>query len=164
LENINEYEFSLFREKFVEHRFIGEILELFWKKGIFDVEVLKSEIDNAGYDLVITYNNITNYIQLKSSLKRSKTSQQKVNIKLADKKNSSVIWIIIDDKDEGINFEYRIFIPKKNEMDNFRTAKHVKGNAEGVKKERPNIKIVKKAQFEEVSLDEIIKKLFKVKK
>jgi hypothetical protein len=164
MKNKNDYEFSLFREKFVEHRFLAEILELFWKKGIFDVEVLKSEIDNAGYDLIITYNNITNYIQLKSSLKRAKTSQQKVNIKLADKKHSSVIWVIIDDKDETIEFEYRIFIPKKNEMDNFETAKHSKGNAEGVKKERPNIKIVKKAQFEEVSLDGIIKKLFKVKK
>ena len=43
---------STLRERIVEHVFVGEALRTLWRRGITDVEVLRSEFDAHGYDLV----------------------------------------------------------------------------------------------------------------
>ncbi len=45
--------YSKLRESIVEHTFVGELLSCLWRMKIYDVEVLRSEVDSAGYDLVI---------------------------------------------------------------------------------------------------------------
>jgi hypothetical protein len=43
----------------------------------------------------------------------------------------------------------------------FPVAKHTKGNAQGVKAERPNIRVLKRAVFEQVaSIPELVRRLF----
>jgi hypothetical protein len=45
---------STLRERIVEHAFVGDALRLLWRNGVVDVEVLRSEFDAHGYDLVMT--------------------------------------------------------------------------------------------------------------
>lgn len=42
---------SSYREMLLEHLFVGELLKLLWLSGIHDIEVLKPQVDDAGYDL-----------------------------------------------------------------------------------------------------------------
>jgi len=51
---LDHSEHSTLRELIVEHLFIGEGLRKFWRCGITDVEVARSEIDAFGYDLVMS--------------------------------------------------------------------------------------------------------------
>ncbi len=46
---------STLRERIVEHVFVGETLRTLWQLGVTDVEVLRSEFDAGGYDLVMSY-------------------------------------------------------------------------------------------------------------
>ena len=52
------YEHSSFREKLIEHLFIGEMLKLSWLKDDCQLEVMKLEVDNAGCDIVLEENNV----------------------------------------------------------------------------------------------------------
>lgn len=52
--NINMHSLhSTLRERIVEHVFVSEALRTIWRRGITDVEVLRSEVDAHGYDLVM---------------------------------------------------------------------------------------------------------------
>ena len=46
---------STLREQIVEHVFMGDALRRLWQLGMTDVEVLRSEFDAGGYDLVMSY-------------------------------------------------------------------------------------------------------------
>jgi hypothetical protein len=46
---------SRHREKVVEHLLIGEVLREMWCRNHTNVEVLKPEVDAAGYDIVLSY-------------------------------------------------------------------------------------------------------------
>lgn len=43
---------STLRERIVEHVFIGDALRRLWQREVRDVEILRSEFDAGGYDLV----------------------------------------------------------------------------------------------------------------
>ena len=45
---------STLREQIVEHVFVGDVLRRLWQRGVTDVEVLRSEFDAGGYDLVVS--------------------------------------------------------------------------------------------------------------
>lgn len=64
---------SVLREIVLEHFFVGEVLKRLWQKRIFDVEILRSEFDAGGYDLVLSRGEIVRHIQLKSRLVSSST-------------------------------------------------------------------------------------------
>lgn len=44
---------STLRERIIEPVFVGDALRLLWRRNITDVEVLRSEFDAHGYDLVM---------------------------------------------------------------------------------------------------------------
>ena len=52
------FEHSSFREKLIEHLFIGEMLKLSWLKDDCQFEGMKLEVDNAGCDIVLEENNV----------------------------------------------------------------------------------------------------------
>ena len=52
------------REKLIEHVFISEILQESWFVREQPLEVLKSEVDAYGYDLVLECNGVTRHILL----------------------------------------------------------------------------------------------------
>jgi hypothetical protein len=89
------YLHSSLREKIVEHVFVGEALRVLWGRGEFDVEVLRSEFDAHGYDLIMGRGKIVRHIQLKTGV-RGKPGQVSIASALADKPSGCVIWIQVD--------------------------------------------------------------------
>jgi hypothetical protein len=61
--------YSSLREKIVEHIFVGEVLRALWRRGIYNLEVMRSEFDAHGYDLVMVRGNIIRHIQFKTSIR-----------------------------------------------------------------------------------------------
>ena len=143
-------EHSSYREKLIEHLFIGELLKLSWKNGDCQLEVSKPDVDNSGYDIIAEQHGVLRHIQLKASYIGGKTAKQKVHIKLAEKPAGCVIWVYFnaDTLDLG---PFLYFGSGLNEalpnIENARIGKHTKGNQDGVKAERPNIRDINKGEF-----------------
>ncbi|MGD8586877.1 MAG: hypothetical protein PVJ75_16120 [Chloroflexota bacterium] len=89
---------SSFREKLIEHLFVGELLKLSWKAGPCSLEIAKPEVDCQGYDIVAEENGVIRHIQLKASYHDATTAQQKVHIALASKPSGCIIWIYFDEE------------------------------------------------------------------
>ncbi len=158
--------YSSYREMLLEHLFAGAIMKHLWLKGYSRLELLKSQVDDSGYDLVLEANNVVRHIQLKSSHAGSSTQQVNVNIGLAKKPSGCIVWMSFDPF--TLEFDHFLWFggdagePLPNLCD-FRIAKHAKGNAQGVKLERPNIRIVPKSRFEKLDgIEDIVGKLFGV--
>ena len=157
-------EHSSFREKLVEHLFVGELLKLAWRYDSCDVEVASPEVDNAGYDLIAEANGVIRHIQLKASFIGSSTARQKLHLRLADKPSGCVIWIYLD----GDTLELGPFLffgdaPGRPlpALTDARVAKHTKGNKSGHKAERPNIRVINKGQFKRFdTMEEVYSALF----
>ena len=141
---------SSYREKLIEHLFIGELLKISWADGSCPLEIGKPEVDNAGYDIIAEANGIIRHIQLKTSHIGSRTSSQKVHIKLAEKPSGCVVWIHFNEKTLALG-PYYFFGSLRGEplsdISDARVARHTKGNKTGYKAERPNIRIVSKGKF-----------------
>ncbi len=155
---------SAHREKLVEHLVLGEVLKASWLAGQKELEVLKPEVDAAGYDVLIEAGGIVRYVQLKSSFRGSRTSRQNVHSKLAEKPGGCVLWVFFDrDTLELGPFLWLGGRPGERlpELSTFRSAKHTKGDAQGVKKKRPALKVVPKGQFNKLeSVREVLEALF----
>lgn len=144
---------SSFYEQMVEHVFISEVLQEAWYGFEKTVEVLRPEVDNQGYDIVLECHGVMRHIQLKTSKGNAKTARQKVNSALADKPSGCVVWMFRQEDDEShrMTLSYGFFgnaagkpLPS---LQGFATAKHTKGDREGVKKERPAIRVIPKDRF-----------------
>lgn len=83
---------STLRERIVEHVFVGDALRTLWRCGVFDVEVLRSEFDAHGCDLVMARGRIVRHIQFKTGTSQ-KPGTVSVSRSLADKPSGCVIWI-----------------------------------------------------------------------
>jgi hypothetical protein len=155
---------SSYREKLLEHLFVGDLLRHLWKKGVVDAEFLSPEVDDGGYDLVIECNSLMRHIQLKSSFTGSKTSRQKVHLRLSVKPSGCVVWIMFDPRTLKLGpFLWYGNLPGKPlpDISNLPVARHTKGDASGYKAERPNIRIITKSLFEKLeTIDLLAEKLF----
>lgn len=154
---------STLRERIVEHVFVGDMLRRLWQRGITDVEVLRSEFDAGGFDLLVGHGKVLRHIQFKSTRTDGKAANVKVSLKLAEKPSGCVIWIIVSPE---LSFDHFLWfggspgapLPSLNEL---RVAKHTKGNADGVKLERPNHRVIPRGRFEKLhSLDAVLTRLF----
>lgn len=151
------------REKVLEHLFVGELLRCLWKRGLRDVEVLRSEVDRGGYDIVIECGGILRHIQLKASYAGAKTRDVKVNTNLALKPSGCVIWMNFDPD----TLELGPFLwfgaapgtplPALGE----RVARHTKGDRTGFKSARAGLRMVAQRKFRRLeSIDEVAAALF----
>jgi hypothetical protein len=158
---------SMFYEQLVEHVFISEILQELWYSFGVIAEVLRSEVDASGYDVVIECNGILRHIQLKTSKPHAQASGQKVNVALAEKPSGCVVWLIRHELPETrrMSLSYRFFgsgpgsrLPS---LAGFKIAKHTKANARGTKMARQNIRVVPKGEFETIATTrELVERLF----
>lgn len=146
---------SSLREQALGHRFLAELLSLMWRDGRRDIEVLKSEVDRAGYDIVLEANGIIRHVQLKSSFTGSKVREVSVNTRLLTKPGGCVIWLEFEPDSLAIT-KYLWFgggpgfaLPDLGS----KVSLHSKANSKGQKLERPMHRIVSKGRFE--SLPEI---------
>lgn len=158
-----QYIHSVLRERIVEHVFVGETLRRLWQRGITDVEVLRSEFDAGGYDLVMSRGKVTRHIQFKSVMKDGKAARTSISLKLLSKPSGCVIWIVVTPELEMDSFLWFGAAPGEAlpDITDFQVTKHTKGNAEGAKTERPGHRIVPRGKFERLpDLDTVLDRLF----
>lgn len=154
---------SSLRENVIEYLFLAELMRTLWRAGHRDIEILRSDVDNAGYDLVVGCSGVLRHIQLKSSYAGAKTSEVRINVNLAQKPSGCIIWISFDPQRMDLG-PFRWFgaapgapIPDMGD----RTGRHTKGNQSGHKAERPNIRRLRKGLFTELaSMDAVAQTLF----
>lgn len=159
--HINE---SVYRERLLEHLLIGELLKHSWLHHGAELEVSQPSIDRSGHDVVLEANGITRHVQLKASATGAATSVQKIHLGLAKKPSGCVIWMRFNPVDMSFG-PFLLFAGKPGEplpsLEGFKVAKHTKGNAEGIKTERPNIRIVPISKFLRIhSIAELYTELF----
>lgn len=158
--------FSFF-EQLVEHVFVSEILqEVYYGRGQV-VEVLRSEVDSYGYDLILESNGVMRHVQLKTSRPDARASGQKLHMKLGEKPGGCVIWVIRHKcpVSRRMRLRYRFFVGAPGErlpdVSGFKVAKHNKGDATGRKKERPAIRVIAKSRFQLIeTTSELVRVLF----
>ncbi len=135
---------SSYRENLVEHLFIGELLRALWPRR---VEIMKPNVDDGGYDLVMETEAVTRHVQLKASTQRAKTAKQNVHRRLQSKPSGCVIWIqFCEDTFELGPFLWFGNSPGRQlpDLTDFKVARHTKGDSAGKKKERPAIRVIPK--------------------
>src|SRR6266702_3872007 len=143
---------SSLREQALGHRFLADLLSLMWRDGRRDIEVLKSEVDRAGYDIVLEANGIIRHVQLKSSFIGSTVREVSVNTKLLAKPGGCVIWLEFEPDTLAIG-KYLWFggIPGAALPDlGSKVSRHSKANSKGEKLERPMHRVVGKGRFEQL--------------
>lgn len=152
------------RETLIEHLFVGELLRHLWSTGPILAEVLKPQVDDAGYDLVIQVGCVLRHIQLKASHGNSSTSEQNVHLKLAEKQRGCVIWVIFDQ--ETIKLEPYLWFggapdERLPDISNFKVGRHSKGDSKGRKAERPMVRVVPKGKFKKLeAISQVADELF----
>src|SRR3546814_20326191 len=60
------------------------------------LEVLRSEFDGHGYDIVVEAKGVLRHIQFKHSRADSKVRRQKVNVALTQNPGGCVLWSMVD--------------------------------------------------------------------
>jgi hypothetical protein len=148
---------STLRERIVEHVFMGEALRTLWRLGITDVEMLRSEFDAHGYDLVHCRGAIVRHIQFKTQ----REGNVSTSLSLAEKPSGCVIWVGID---ECLNFKtFRWLgglpgqpLPDIRDMKVSRRQTH---NKAGIRPDRPNHRKIPKRAFE-TTMEDVLRKLF----
>lgn len=155
---------SSHREALLEHLFAGEVMKHLWKRGDWRLEILKPQVDDGGYDLVLEANAIIRHVQLKASFRDSTVNQTNINMALAAKPSGCVVFLWFDQDTLDLGpFAFFGAEPGKPlpDISAFKTAKHTKANALGVKGERTNIRTIRLSQFEKVqTIDQIVTRLF----
>ena len=164
MDNSKHFQHSTFREKLIEHLLVGELLKRSWERGDCSIEISRPEVDRAGYDLIAECNGHVRHIQMKGAYRGSKTASQKVQPSLAEKPSGCVLWVFFDQESFELGpFFYLGGKPggKLPDLDSFKTAKHTKGNAQGVKAEKPNHRVINKGEFTRIdSIEDLWHHLF----
>lgn len=155
---------SSYRERLLEHLFIGELLKLSWTSGDCALEVSKPEVDRSGYDLIAEANGFIRHIQLKATFVGSSTKSQNVHISLGDKPSGCVVLIHFNKETLRLG-PYLYFGGLPGEplpsLENHKVARHTKGNAQGIKAERPNIKTIPNSAFTKIdAIQQLYSQLF----
>jgi hypothetical protein len=148
----------------LEHLFAGAVMRHIWLTSTTRVEMLKPQVDDGGYDLVLEANGIVRHIQLKASHLGATTAGVKVNVLLGRKPGGCVIWMHFD----RVTLDFGHFLwfggaPNEPlpDLSLFKISTHSKANAQGLKLERPNIRDVPKAQFQRLEgIGELVQRLF----
>jgi hypothetical protein len=159
----NHYLHSVLRERIVEHVFVGDVLRQLWLRGVTDVEVLRSEFDAGGYDLVMGHEKVVRHVQFKTVSVDGKAARVSINMRLAEKPSGCVIWIVVN---PDLSFDSYLWfggLPGQPlpDISGFKVTKHTKGNAEGIKLERPNHRIIPRGSFERITkLDVLLERMF----
>lgn len=155
--------FSSTREKILEHRFIAEVTSELWRRAQFDFAVSHSEVDNSGYDLIMEVGRVTRHIQLKAMQSTGKRRDFDLQIRLGEKASGCAILMLHDPISLAIE-RYCLFaagpgVPLPHLGD--KMVRHTKGDAQGVKAERPALRNVPITMFVPVDgIGELVDRLF----
>ena len=157
---------SNFYEQMIEHVFLSEVLQETWFRYKTVVEILRAEIDSSGYDVVLECNEVIRHVQLKTSITNARKTIIKANTGLCTKPSGCIIWIEWElNESKRVTFNYLLFGSKPGEplpdIYGHKIAKHVKADSQGIKKERPSMREIKKTEFKKIKdIGELIEVLF----
>jgi hypothetical protein len=161
---LDHSEHSTLRELIVEHLFIGEGLRKFWRCGITDVEVARSEIDAFGYDLVMSRGTRPSY-----PIEDNKGRRTGQGSKGQPQAHGQAEWLRHLDRGRSCNPRPGVVswfggaAPGDNlpDISHFKVAKHTKGDGAGTKNYRKDHRLVKRSGFTKLkTLDHVLVKLF----
>jgi hypothetical protein len=156
---------SLYIEKTLQHLLLARLSQAIWKRKKADLlEISSAEIDNRGYDVVLSLGCCTRHVQLKSQKTSGRRRDADINMALADKPSGCVVWSEYDP--ESLEFTRFFFfggapgaaLPGIGAYPVRRNPRH---NAVGVRPPRNNVRLVPKKDFEKVdSVETLVEKLF----
>ncbi|MET4218291.1 hypothetical protein ABIB00_003509 [Bradyrhizobium sp. LB14.3] len=154
---------SSIREQALFHLLLGELMATRWQQGRHDIEVLKSEVDRGGYDIVLEANGILRHIQLKSTFSGSAVRHVTVSTRLLEKPSGCVIWLEVNQ--QTLTLERYFWFggqPGERLPDlGSKVSRHSRGDSTGQKLERPMHRDLGKACFERIdSADDLLARLF----
>lgn len=148
----------------IEHLLVGELLKLSWLRYGATLEVSVPALDRAGHDIVLEVGGVTRHVQFKSSASGAKAAVQKVHIELGAKPSGCVIWTYFNRENLKLGpFLYFGAAPGEAlpDLRGFAVAKHTKANSQGLKADRPNIRVVPRSRFQRLeSVPELYEALF----
>jgi hypothetical protein len=154
---------SSLREQALGHVFLGQLLTFMWQRGERDIEVLKSEVDRGGYDVVLESNGIIRHVQLKSSFRGSKVREVDISTKLLRKPGGCILWLEFDRETLAIERFYWFGGKAGNGLPNLgeRISRHSKGNSKGEKNPRLGHRVVTKGDFQMLArIGEVVERMF----
>jgi hypothetical protein len=154
---------SSLREQALGHVFLGQLLTFMWQNGARDIEVLKSEVDRGGYDVVLEANGVIRHVQLKSSFRGSKVREVDISTKLLRKPGGCILWLEFDRESLAIERFYWFGGKAGDGLPDLgaRMSRHSKGNSKGEKNERLAHRVVAKRDFQMLAnISEVVGKLF----
>lgn len=155
------YLHSSSREALIEHVFVAEVLQEAWFAREQLVDVLRSEVDAAGYDLVFECGGALRHVQLKASDTGGKTSRQTINTRLMEKPSGCVVWVVYRERiaDHRLDLSYLWFGANPGEP--LPDLGQLVGRNTRSKTPRPGTRIVPRARFERVaSTAQLVERLF----
>lgn len=136
-------------EQVLEYQLLAALTLELLRRGM-RFEVLRGDFDLDGHDLVIEAGGVMLYIQLKGIAAGGKSRHVQVNTRLQTKTSGCVVWMTYDPESLAI-LGLRWFggtpgerLPDLGE----RVARHTRANRDGVKGQRPNIRILPASRFE----------------
>jgi len=145
--------------------FLGELLRGLWRKNVRDLEVLRPEVDNGGYDLALVFRGLTRHVQLKSSYRGARCADVTASVKLLGRPSACIVWIFFDPDTLSLG-PFLWFggapgerMPALGET----VARHTKPNGMLKKADRPAHRIIAKSRFASLdSIDDVIARLIGV--
>jgi len=142
-------EHSVLREKVIEHAFLAELSRSLLLDLAMPFEVLRSEFDAFGYDVVIEANRILRHVQLKATVATGSRSHVDVQLALADKPGGCVVWVFVDRETLRLGpflwFGGEPGQPLPPLGD--RAVRHTRGDSEGTKKVRAGLRRLPRGSF-----------------
>ncbi len=95
-------------EKVMEHVFLGRLLEECWFRRGRVVEVMRAEVDAAGFDLILEVDGVVRHVQLKATKKGGSTKFVDVNRRLAARQGGCIVWMEYEaSSHSGLGVVYR---------------------------------------------------------
>ena len=155
----------MYIEKTLEHLLLAKLSQIIWKrKGVKLLEIATAEIDNKGFDVVLTLGDVTRHVQLKCLKLGGRRAHFDVNIGLGLKPSGCVL--VCEYNPENLEFErFRFFgrAPGKrlSNIKSLPVARNPRRNKQGERTPRHNVRKIPRSRFEQIlSLEEVAKKLF----
>lgn len=142
-------EHSVLREKVIEHIFLAELSRTLLLDLAMPFEVLRSEFDAFGYDIIIEANRVLRHVQLKATTAAGARANVDVQVALANKPGGCVVWIFVDPSTLHLGpFLWFGGRPGERLPDlGERAVKHTRGDATGEKKVRSGLRRLPKGMF-----------------
>lgn len=153
---------STAREKVLEHRLVSDLAVLMLQRGV-PLDILRSEYDAQGYDVVLEAGGVIRHVQLKAKRDGGKRGHVDINVRLRARPSGCVVWMSYDPATLAIT-ALRWFGGDPGEpLPDLGTkvTRHSKGTSEGAKNRRPSLRNLGIGKFERLEgLDDLADRLF----